>query len=236
MSEWAPKRFWTDASVESVPQGHAVRLDGRSVRTPLKTELVVPSRALAEGIADEWRAQGERIDPLSMPLTRAANATLDKVVPQRAEVAAGLAEYGGSDLLCYRAAGPDALKARQASAWDPLLAWAASELGARLVLTEGVIPVDQPDSALDALRRRVAAFSVWELTALSEFVSLSGSLVIGLAAMDGQDAGALWAASRVDEDWQAEQWGLDAEEAERVAIRRAAFLQAARYLERLNGA
>ena len=236
MSEWAPKRFWTDATVEPVAEGHAVRLDGRSVRTPRKVELVVPSRSLAEGIADEWRAQGERVDPTSMPLTRAANATLDKVVPQMAEVAAGLVEYGGSDLLCYRAAGPDALVSRQAAVWDPLLAWAATEIGARLVLTEGVIPVAQPDPALDALHRRVEAFSAWELTALSEFVSLSGSLVIGLAAMEGQDAGTLWAASRVDEDWQAEQWGLDAEEAERVAIRRAAFVQAARYLELLNGA
>ncbi|WP_299816139.1 ATP12 family protein [uncultured Jannaschia sp.] len=234
MSEWSPKRFWTDATVEAVPRGHAVRLDGRSVRTPLKTELVVPSAALAEGIASEWRAQKERIDPLSMPLTRAANATLDKVVPQRAEVVTGLSEYGGSDLLCYRAPGPGSLTARQAAAWDPLLAWAATEFGARLVLTEGVVPVSQPDATLDALRRRVAALSDWELTALSEFVSLSGSLVIGLAAMDRQDVEGLWAASRIDEDWQAEQWGLDAEEAERIAARRAAFLQAAVYLGLLN--
>lgn len=234
MSEWTARRFWTDATVEAVPAGHAVRLDGRSVRTPLKTEVAMPSRALADAVAAEWMAQGRTVDPRTMPLTRAVNATLDKVMPQRAEVAAGLAEYGASDLLCYRAPTPGALSDRQAAGWDPMLDRAAQRFGGRLIVTRGVIPVAQPEPVLRALRARVDALPDWELTALSEFVGLSGSLVLGLAAMEDEDPERLWTLSRIDEDWQAEQWGVDAEEAERVAARRAAFLQSHRYLELLR--
>ncbi|MCK0165964.1 ATPase [Jannaschia sp. S6380] len=234
MSEWATKRFWKDATVETVADGFAIRLDGRPVRTPAKTELVVPSRTLAEGIAEEWRAQGERVDPMTMPLTRAANAALDKVVPQHAEVASNLAEYGGSDLICYRAPGPEGLVARQVAAWDPLVAKAAERFGAELRVTQGIVPVPQSPTALDALRARVAAMDAWELTALSEFVSLSGSLIIGLAAMEGDPPEPLWQASRVDEDWQAEQWGVDEAEAGRVDAKRAAFFQAHCFLTALR--
>ncbi|MEM8823566.1 MAG: ATP12 family protein [Pseudomonadota bacterium] len=234
MSEWKARRFWKDAIVEPADQGFAVRLDGRAVRTPLKTELAVPSVALAEGIADEWQAQGDVVDPMSMPLTRAANATLDKVVPQRADVAAGLSEYGGSDLLCYRADRPDSLIARQAEAWDPMLDWADERLGARLVVTSGVMPLQQPEAVLATLKRHVEDQTAWELTALSEFVSLSGSLVLGLAVLDGQDPDDIWARSRVDETWQAEQWGDDEEEAARIAVKRSEFLQARRYLDLLR--
>ena len=234
MSDWKAKRFWTAATVHPVEGGHTVRLDGRDVRTPLKTLTVMPTRALAEGVAAEWDAQEGLIDPLSMPLTRAVNATLDKVVPQRAEVAANLLEYGGTDLLCYRATGPARLAARQAEAWDPLLDWADTALGARLDVTEGVMYVAQPADAMEALRTRIEAMTPWELTALSEFVTLSGSLIIALRAMEGTDPDALWPLSRVDETWQAEQWGEDAEEAERVARRRADFVQAGRYLSLLR--
>lgn len=234
MTEWKARRFWTDVSVEAVPAGVAVRLDGRPVRTPLKTELAVPSRALADGIAAEWQAQGEVIDPMSMPLTRAANATLDKVIPQRAEVAAGLSEYGGSDLLCYRAEGPEGLRARQGAAWDPMLDWADATFGARLAVTSGVMPARQPEAALTALRDHVDGLSPWDLTALSEVVSLSGSLVLGLAVLAGHDAADIWDRSRVDETWQAEQWGEDEEEAARIAVKRADFLQAQHYLHLLR--
>lgn len=233
MSEWKAKRFWTDAAVEQAEGGHAVRLDGRPVMSPGKRELVMPSPALAAGVASEWAAQGEMIDPLSMPLTRAVNTTVDKVVPQAAAVAAHLCEYGESDLLCYRAAGPDGLVERQAAAWDPMLDWADEELGARLAVTQGVIPVPQPANAVEALRAAVAAATPWELTALSEFVTLSGSLVLGLAALAGRDADDLWGRSRIDEDWQAEQWGVDDEAAALAASKRDAFLQARRYLDLL---
>ncbi len=234
MSEWTARRFWTDATVEAVPGGHAVRLDGRPVHTPLKTEVVMPSRALAAGVAEEWLAQGKTVDPRTMPLTRAVNATLDKVVPQRAEVAAILSDYGASDLLCYRAASPGSLSDRQAAGWDPMVDWAEGRFGGRLRVTRGVIPVAQPEPVLQALRAHVGALSEWELTALSEFVALSGSLVLGLAALEEHDPEGLWALSRIDEDWQAEQWGGDEEEAARIALRRAAFLQAHRYLELLR--
>ena len=234
MSDWKAKRFWTAAEVHAVEGGYTVRLDGRDVRTPLKTLLVMPTRALAEGVAAEWDAQEGVIDPLSMPLTRAVNATLDKVVPQRAEVAANLLEYGGTDLLCYRATGPARLVARQAEAWDPLLDWADTALGARLNVTTGVMYVAQPAVAMESLRAWIETMTPWELTALSEFVTLSGSLVLALSAMEGTDPETLWPLSRIDEDWQAEQWGEDAEEAERVALRRAAFVQAARYLALLR--
>lgn len=235
MSEWAPRRFWTDAAVEAVAGGHAVRLDGRPVRTPAKRELVVPTAALAEGVAAEWRAQGERIDPLTMPLTRAANAALDKAAPQEAEVVDELAGYGASDLLCYRADAPEGLVARQRAAWDPMLDWAEAAHGARLATTVGVMPALQPEAALAALRAPVAEAGPWGLTALSEFVTLTGSLVLGLAALGrARPLEALWAASRVDEDWQAELWGADADEAERVAVKREAFLQAGRFRDALS--
>lgn len=236
MSEWRARRFWTRSEVVAVGGGFTVHLDGRDVRTPLETLLAMPSRALAQGVAGEWAAQGDVVDPLSMPLTRAVNATLDKVIPQRAEVAATLSDYGGSDLLCYRAASPADLVARQDAAWDPMLDWAEAALGARLVTTVGVIPVAQPDGAVAALRSRVDARSPWELTALSEFVTLSGSLVLGLAVLQGRAPDAVWTLSRVDETWQAETWGADEEEAARVALRRAAFVQAHRYLGLLRAA
>lgn len=234
MSDWAARRFWTQAEVVAAKAGFAIRLDGRAVKTPLKTELVLPSRALAEGIANEWHAQGERVDPLSMPLTRAANATLDKVIPQLAEVAANLGDYGGTDLLCYRAPGPDDLTARQASEWDPMLDWADATFGARLAVTQGVVPVLQPANAVEALRGRLAVLSPWELTALSEFVTLTGSLVLGLATLSGHPPEVIWRLGRIDEDWQAERWGIDEDEAARVVLRRAAFLQGHRYLDLLR--
>ena len=230
MSEWRARRFWARAEVVPVEGGATVHLDGRPIRTPLKAPVVMPTEALARGVALEWAAQGDAVDPLSMPLMRAVNATLDKVIPQQREVVASLAEYGGADLLCYRATGPDDLVRRQAEAWDPWLRWARDALGAPLVTTRGVIPVPQPRASLAALRARVAAFAPWEVTALSEFVSLTGSLVLGLAVMDGEGAEAIWPLGRIDEDWQAEEWGVDEEAAERAAARREAFMQAERYL------
>ncbi len=231
MSEWAAKRFWTEATSAPGEGGHVVRLDGRTVKTPAKAGLVLPSAAMAEAVAAEWQAQGERIDPLSMPVTRAANAAIDRVRPQHAEVADMLAAYGDADLLCYRAESPAELVARQAAAWDPLLDWAAETYGARLAPRAGIMHEGQDADALARLASAVHALDAFELTAFHDLVSLTGSLVIGLAAERGaQDPEALWATSRIDESWQEELWGTDEEAAETAAYKRASFLDAVRFL------
>jgi chaperone required for assembly of F1-ATPase len=231
MSEWAAKRFWKVAGVEPCEGGFAVALDGRRVKTPAKAALVVPSRALAEAIAAEWDAQEEEIRPQTMPMTRAANAAIDKVAVQMDEVVGALAEYGTTDLLCYRADAPEALVARQAAAWDPLLDWAGEALGARLVPVTGVMHAAQDDAALANLRAEVAGLDAFELTALHDLVGLPGSLVIGLAALKHAfELDALWQASLVDELWQEEQWGPDEEAQEMRAHKGQAFADAGRFL------
>ncbi|MEL7181059.1 MAG: ATP12 family protein [Pseudomonadota bacterium] len=230
MSDWQPKRFWKLAQAEPCDGGFTVKLDGRPVRTPAKAALVLPTKAMADAIAAEWDAQEEVVDPRTMPVTRGANAAIDKVRTQRDEVIALLAEYGDSDLLCYRAAGPEALIDRQAKAWDPMLDWAAETLGARLFVGEGVMHVAQKPDALDKLTAEVAAFDDFALAAVHDLISLSGSLILALAvtkdAIPVQEA---WQLSRLDEHWQIEQWGEDEEAAAAEAAKKAAFLDAARF-------
>lgn len=236
MSEWVVKRFWREACVSSAATGHSIALDGRPVKTPAKAALIVPTRALAEAIAAEWNAVAERLDPNLMPLTRSANAAIDKVARQRGEVAEMIAAYGDTDLLCYRATAPEELVQRQAEAWDPLLDWADSALGARLVAVGGVIHAPQAPAALANLRARVEGLDDFTLTALHDLVALSGSLVIGLAALEGwQTPEALWEISRVDEIWQAELWGADAEAERLSAIKREAFLHAHALFSLISG-
>lgn len=230
MNDWAPKRFWQDASVVEAEEGFEIRLDARPVKTPAKAPLILPSRALADAVAAEWQAQEERIDPRLMPATRSANAAIDKVRPQQAEVAAMLAAYGDSDLLCYRADGPAELVARQAEGWDPMLDWAAATFDARLEPRTGVMHVPQEPDALARLARAVDRLDAFELAAFHDLVSLTGSLVLGLAAERGRDAETVWQLSRIDETWQAELWGAD-DEAERVAQeKRSDFNHAVRFL------
>lgn len=230
MTEWALKRFWTEAHAEPGEGGWAVLLDGRPVHTPARAPLLLPTEALAEAVAAEWQAQEGEVQPGLMPFTRAANSALDKVVPQAGAVADMLIEYGDTDLLCYRAETPEELAAAQAEAWDPLLDWARSALGAPLVATAGVIHVDQPERARAGLRAAVAGQDAFALTALHDLVTLSGSLVIGLAAQKGVlPAEELWTRSRVDEHWQERQWGRDAEAARMEEARRADFLVASEF-------
>lgn len=230
MSGWTPKRFWQAAAVAEAPGGFTVTLDGRAVKTPAKAPLVVPTRPLAEAIAAEWQAQEKVVDPRTMPFTRSANAAIDKVAVQFDEVAELIAAYGASDLVCYRAAEPAGLVARQAAGWDPLLVWAAEALGAPLVATTGVMHRAQPAESLAVLAALVRGLTPFELTAAHDLVGLSGSLVIGLAALRGQDdPEALWRLSRIDETWQQELWGVDEEAAEMDEARRLAFLHAARF-------
>lgn len=230
MSTTKPKRFWKAARAEAAGDGYAVTLDGRPVRTPARAPLVLPTLALAEAIAAEWDAQQDRVDPASMPLTRTANSAIDKVAAQHGEVAALIAAYGGTDLLCYRAEDPQGLVARQDAVWTPLLDWAAQALGARLHPVRGVMFAPQDDAVLARLEARVRALTEFQLAAFHDLVSLSGSLIIGFAAAYGHASPeALWEASRLDEIWQAEQWGEDEEAMAQAALKKTAFLDAERF-------
>lgn len=229
MSEWKQKRFWKNAAAHEVDGGWSVGLDGRMIKTPAKSALVMPTLALAEAVAEEWDAQEEEIDPGSMPLTRSANSAIDKVVPQKHAVIDMLADYGDSDLLCYRAEGPSDLVRRQADAWDPLLEWAREVYGAPLLLAEGVMHVAQPPASLKALREPLEQATAFEVAALHDLIALSGSLVIGLKATVVDDPESLWQASRVDEAYQIDQWGDDEEAAVASSKKRQAFYDAHRF-------
>lgn len=227
MSGWAKKRFWEEATVEQDGDGFVIKLDGRGVKTPAKAGLLLPTRAMAEAVAAEWQAQDGEIDPTSMPVTRSANAAIDKVAHQHGEVADMIAEYGGTDLLCYRATQPEALIARQAAAWDPLLEWADSALGAKLKTVAGVMHEPQDGLALAKLKSRVHAQSNFELAAFHDLVGLSGSLILGFAAVHRfRPIEELWTLSRVDETWQEDQWGVDEEAAALAETKHTAFLHA----------
>jgi len=200
VSDWKAKRFWKEAEVVAAEGGFTVELDGRKVKTPAKRTLVLPTQAMAHAVAKEWQAQEGEIDPTTLPVTKTANAALDKVAIQKTEVADLLAAYGDSDLLCYRAEAPDELVARQAAEWDPLLAWAQDTLGVRLVARAGVMHVPQDPDALAILSRMTHAFDPFRLAAFHDLVSLSGSLVIGFAAVHRvTEIATLWDISRLDE-------------------------------------
>lgn len=236
MSEWKARRFWKAATTRPAGEGWEVLLDDRPVRTPGKLPLVLPTQALAQAIAEEWDAQRDVIDPHAMPLTRAANSAIEKVAPQFQAVADMLSDYGGTDLLCYRADQPEALIRMQAQGWDPLVDWAATQMGAPLRITHGVIPVAQDPASLDRLRAEVHGLDIFGLTALHDLVTLPGSLVIGLAVLRGRiDAGEAHRLSRIDEDFQASRWGADEEAASAAENRRLAILAAARFWQLSRG-
>lgn len=229
------KRFWKDVGVECAGDGWSIRLDDRPVLTPARRNIVVPSREFAEGIAAEWRTQETVVSPLSMPLTRAAATCLDRVAPEFDTIAGNTAAYGGADLLCYRAPHPDGLRQRQNDAWNPMLEWAADALGVRLHVGAGIMHIAQSQETLDALHRLVRERTAWSLTGLTELVTLSGSLILALAVDHGRlTAAEAWHSSRVDEIWNVEAWGEDADEAALVARKQADFLHASRLLELLR--
>lgn len=230
MSEWAAKRFWKSTVAVEVDGGFGIELDGRTVKTPAKVSLVLPTAAMAAAVAEEWDAQDGQIDPRTMPVTRGANAAIDKVATQKAEVVALLAAYGDSDLLCYRAAGPVELIAQQAAVWDPLLDWAHETLGVRLKTGEGVMHVAQDPDGLARLTAELDAMTEFELAAAHDLISLSGSLIIALAVIRGHISTTDgWAASRVDEEWQISQWGEDEEAQMQEKVKRQAFCDAAHF-------
>lgn len=203
------KRFYKDVAVVEEADGFQLHLDGRAVRTPAKRPLVAPKRAIAEAIAAEWDAQQASIDTATMPLTRLANSVIDGVTDRAGEVRDDIAAYFGTDLLFYRADGPDRLIARQTEHWDPVVRWAADEFGARFVLAEGIVHAKQPDRALEAARNALPS-DVWTIGALHSITTLTGSALLALALMNGfRDAPAVWTAAHVDEDWNFEKWGAD---------------------------
>jgi chaperone required for assembly of F1-ATPase len=190
----------------------------------------MPTEAMAQAAAEEWRAQVGVVRPETMPITRYANSAIDKVAPQFDAVTRLIAAYGGTDLICYRAELPPALVARQAAAWDVLLDWAADVLGAPLVTTRGVMHVAQPTGSLAVLQARLAAMTPFQVAALHDLVAISGSLILGLAVTEGRLTGAeAWTISRIDEDWQIEEWGEDAEAGVMAQHRREALLAAERF-------
>ncbi|WP_291729361.1 ATP12 family chaperone protein [Leisingera sp. F5] len=232
MSGWAQKRFWKQVLVAQTEDGFAVELDGRRVKTPAKAPLAVPTRAMGDAIAAEWDAQTESVDPGTMPCTRSANAAIDKVTHQHSEVAAMLAEYGDSDLLCYRADAPVELTLRQAQEWDPALDWAAGALGVRLQPRTGILHQPQEAAALSALADKVHAMTPFQLAAFHDLVGISGSLILGFAAAQGwRSADEIWQLSRLDERWQEEQWGVDEDAQAAAEVKRQEFLHAKRFYD-----
>jgi chaperone required for assembly of F1-ATPase len=214
-----PRRFYKEAGIGERDGAYALLLDGRGAKTPARKPLAVPSRPVAEALAAEWEAQAEHIDPATMPLTRIVNSALDGVADQMDAVREEIVRYAGSDLICYRAGEPASLVERQETAWAPLVAFARDELGARLMLAEGVVHVAQDKAALDAIGRAILDYDPVRLAALHTVMTLTGSTVLALAVARGRlSAEEAWATAHVDEDWQMEQWGT-----EEMALKRRAY-------------
>jgi chaperone required for assembly of F1-ATPase len=226
------KRFWKDVAVEPEREGWGIRLDGRAVKTPARAALVVPTEALANAIADEWRSVGETIDPRAMPLTGLANAAIDRVAPERQAFARGLARYAEADLACYRAEGPQGLVEAQEKEWDKLLGWARRRFDVDFRTTTGLTHVAQPDATVERLSHAVEALGPFHLAGLSPLVTIGGSLVAALAVLENAiTPEQAWGTVSVDERWQLQQWGADAEAEAALEGRRRDFLAGARFLE-----
>jgi chaperone required for assembly of F1-ATPase len=228
------KRFYADAGVGEADGGYTVTLDGKPTKTPSGRTVIVPARALAEMIAAEWNAQGEFIEPLTMPLTRFANSVVQGVVDQAEAVKDDVAKYFASDLLFYRAGHPEGLVAREATHWDPVLFWARDALGAHFMLAEGVMHVRQPDAAIAAARGALPG-DPWMIAALHVITGLTGSALLALALFHGViNPDQVWAAAHVDEDWNVEKWGVDDEVAARKAAKLVDFNAVAAALKELR--
>jgi len=229
------KRFWKEVTVEPEGDGWTIELDERPVKTPARAALVVPTSVLADRIADEWREVADTIDPREMPLTGLANAAIDRVAPDRHAFAQGLARYAEADLLCYRAEGPRALVALQQQQWDGLLDWARRRYDVDFVVTAGIVHVAQPPATISRLSHAVAAFDPFQLAGLSPLVTVGSSVITALAVVEKAiSADAAWAAVTVDECWQLDQWGADAEAEAVLENRRSDFLAGARFLDLLD--
>ena len=229
------KRFWTTVSAEPEGEGWGIKLDGRAVKTPARAALEVPTQRLAEAIADEWQDVGENVDPRAMPLTGLANAAIDRVAPDRYAFARGLANYAEADLACYRADGPRELISRQEEEWDKLLGWARRRYDVDFVTTSGLMHVAQPPATVERLSHAVAALDPFRLAGLSPLVTIGGSLISAIAVLEKAVSPVeAWEAASVDDRWQLERWGRDAEAEAALENRRRDFLAAARFLDLLD--
>jgi chaperone required for assembly of F1-ATPase len=229
------KRFWKQASAVAGNGGWAIDLDGKPLRTPSRRPLVVPCEGLALAIAREWNGADETVDPRQMPLTGLANAAIDRVAPDPAAYAKSLAKYGESDLACYRAESPRALVARQEKSWDELLAWARRRFDVDFCTTSGIVHVPQPEATVRRLAHAVGSLDPFRLAGLSPLVTISGSLVAALAVAEKQlPPEQAWDAVTIDDQWQAGQWGADAEATAALEMRRKDFFAAAEFLELLD--
>jgi len=229
------KRLYKEAVAVAVKGGYGVALDGKPLLTPAKRPLVLSALPLAEAIAAEWQAQGDTVDPLAMPQMRLASIAIDLVMPRREEVLAELGKYAGTDLVCYRAEHPPELVARQHSVWQPLADWATLRFDAPLAVTAGIVPVAQPPATLHAFAAALAAYDPLRLTALHAATAACGSLVIALALIEGRlDAEAAFAAAQLDESFQIEQWGEDAEQTARRANLRKDIAAIAQFVDLLR--
>ena len=229
------KRLYKKAEPVHRESTYGIALDGRPAKTPGKRDLTVPTGALAAAIAEEWNAQEGEVRPATMPLTRLATTTLDRVATQRKTVVQQTANYAGTDLLCYRAGHPPALAARQQSMWQPLIDWAVLRYDAPLSVTNGVIPKSQATTSLRAFAAAVTELDDFALTALHLATTACGSLVLGLALLEGRiDAAQAFAASQLDESFQIEAWGEDPEQLERRRALAADVEAAARFISLLR--
>jgi chaperone required for assembly of F1-ATPase len=207
-----------------------ILLDGKPVKTPMKAALALPAAGLAQAVAGEWEAQGEKIVPATMPLTRLANTAIDRVIPGRPRVVAEMLEFAGSDLTCYRAETPPDLFERQALAWNPVLDWAAAELDAAFLVTAGIVHRPQPDAALKAVQTHLDGLDPFVLAALHNLMTLTGSLLIAAMTVAGKlTPEAAWLAAHTDEDYQIAQWGEDTQARQRRELRHREFLACCRF-------
>ncbi len=231
------RRFYRTARAVETREGYGIALDGKPVRTPAKHPLVVPSRTLAEAIAEEWRAQGETVEPLRLPLTRLASIALDLVAPRRAAVIEEVVRYAGTDLVCYRAEHPPELVQRQQTHWQPLIDWVALRYDAPLSVTAGIVPREQRADTIKAFAAAVATYDTNRLAALHLATAACGSLVVALALIEGRvDADAAFAAAELDESYEIERWGEDPEQARRRAALKGDIALAARFAALLAAA
>ena len=225
------KRFWKEVDVEATEGGWRVTLDGRAVRTQGREAQVVPTRELAEALAAEWRAQGDTVDPRSFPFRDLADYAIDHVATDRAPVIAELLRFAETDTLCFRAGPDEPLWQRQQEVWEPLVAAVEAREGVRLERVSGVVAKPLPDATRARLEERLAAIDPFALSALRVMTALAASLCVGLAALDPDaDPRALFAAANAEEDWQAEQWGWDAEAETARSEKERAFVKAAEFL------